>query len=888
MLRVDDLVVVELPTGTVTLLFSDIEGSTVLLSRLGSAYADALDHQRRVLRRAWDAHRGTEMGTEGDSFFVAFETAVAAVAAADEAQRTLAAYAWPEGEHLRVRMGIHTGSPTVHQGAYVGMDVHRAARIAGSAHGGQVVLSASTAELVGASLPPADELRDLGRHQLKDIPVDEHLFQLVIDGLDPDFPPLKTLGGASTLPSTPTGLVGRDGELTELTALLRSPEVRLVTLTGPGGSGKTRLAIALAQLLTDAFTDGLFFVPLSAVTTQDVMWTAIGEVLDVPPAGRALPALFTHVAHRHAALVLDNLEQVSGADAVVAQLLAAAHRLTVIATSRRPLHITAEHEHPVPMLELPDQVSVAEAERSGAVQLFVQQTRMVRPRFDLTAQNVADVVELCRRLDGLPLAIELVAARGKLLSPAALLARLDRALEIKNTAVDRPIRQQTLHDTIDWSYRLLDPAHQAFFRRLGVIAGSADLDAVAALTTGGPAGTDPLDLVADLVDASLATIHEDDWGDPRIGLLETVRTFARDELQHAGEHQEVRRSHALHYQSVAEVISRLMASGREDQHLEARRRFELELDNFRQALTWAVPPDDAVPSPEQVSVGLRLCVGLAVLWEDRGSFAEGQGWMERAVAAAGDRDSPELADCLAGLSVLLRGQLDLVGGRKVAERSVAIWRRLGDRARLCLPLLRVSVCAQLMGDSEATRQALEEAMAIAGEVGDDRMLSLTLSDLAFLASVEHDYERSLVLLADAIRISERLGDEVSVVRYRHSRACDLREMGRPDDAHAEMSALIPTLLRLADPEWLVLLAEDYAAVLAELGDHGRAARLLGAAEERRERTRTPRSAPQEDEIEEPLDKARAALPAATWEREYLVGRATTVEDALAEAHVETS
>ncbi len=496
----------ELPTGTVTMLFSDIEGSTLLLSRLGSAYAEALDGQRKVLRKAWAAHGGTEMGTEGDSFFVVFPTAPDAVAAATQAQRELASYPWPGGERVRVRMGIHTGSPTVHDGGYVGMDVHRAARIAGAAHGGQVVVSSATAELV--SLGDDVRLRDLGSHRLKDIPAPEHLFQLAMEGLQTEFPSLKTLGAASSLPVPTTPLVGRDGELAELTALLRSPGVRLVTLTGPGGSGKTRLAIGVAQRLVEMFPDGVFFVPLAAVSTVEVMWTSIAEVLDVPPEDRVPPSLFSYLAHRSALLVLDNLEQLSGADGVVADLLEAAPKVSVIATSRRPLHVSGEHEHPVPPLELPDDADLAGASTSAAVQLFVQRARMVRPSFALTVDNAADVVAVCTRLDGLPLAIELAAARSKLLSPHALLARLDKVLDIAASGSQGSSRQQTMRNTIAWSYDLLTPQQQVFFRRLGVFAGGADLDAIAAVTTteNGTGGDDPLDLVADLVDASLITV----------------------------------------------------------------------------------------------------------------------------------------------------------------------------------------------------------------------------------------------------------------------------------------------------------------------------------------------------------------------------------------------
>ena len=338
------------------MVFTDIEGSTALLSRLGSAYTAALDGMRTTLRSCWAAHDGVEMGTEGDSFFVAFEAAPAAVAAAIEAQRGLGGFNWPRGDPVRVRMGIHTGSPIVHDGGYVGMDVHRAARIAAAAHGGQVVLSATTKELVAQELPFGADLLDLGSHQLKDIGIPERIYQLAGDGLESEFPPLRSIGMSSSLPEAEAGLVGRDGELAELAALMGTSNVRLVTLTGPGGSGKTRLSIALASRLAAAptrFNDGVYFVPLAEVTGLDGAWAKVADVLDVPIAVRAEPQLLNYLAQRQTLLVLDNLEQIPEADAMVAALVQRAARVAVVATSRHPLHVRTEHEHPVPPLQCP-------------------------------------------------------------------------------------------------------------------------------------------------------------------------------------------------------------------------------------------------------------------------------------------------------------------------------------------------------------------------------------------------------------------------------------------------------------------------------------------------------------------------------------------------------
>lgn len=584
---------VDLPVGTVTLLFSDVEGATKLLTRLGPAYADALDGQRQILRRAWVEHGGTELGTEGDSFFVVFEAAADAVAAAAQAQLALADHAWPEGEHVRVRMGIHTGSPQVHDGGYVGLDVHRAARIASAAHGGQIVISETTARLVeGPGLGPGLSLVDLGTHLLRDIPKPEHLFQVTVPGGRTDFPPLKSLGAVSRLPRPMTTLVGRDGELVELVAVLNDTGTRLLTLTGPGGSGKTRLAIGVAQRLVGTdFGDGVFFVPLAAGTSVDDMWSSIAGALDVSTEERTPERLLEHLAHRRLLIILDNLEQLSGADRVVAGILAKAPQVVLIATSRRPLHVPGEHEHPVPPLELP--LSAVEASASGAVQLFAQHARMVRPNFAVTSDNVAEVVEVCRRLDGLPLAIELAAARIKLLSTTALLARLDGALDIPARGTQRPERQRTLRDTIRWSYDLLDPTSQTLFRRLGVFACGADIDAITAVNADLVDDDDgALDLVDDLVDASLADMSEGVAGEPRVGMLETIRAFAVDELADSGELDSVRARHAEHYLHAIQRLSLLLHG---DQFLTARASFDIDHDNFRQALAWTLQPDDEAP-----------------------------------------------------------------------------------------------------------------------------------------------------------------------------------------------------------------------------------------------------------------------------------------------------
>ena len=714
----------ELPSGTVSMLFSDIEGSTLMLSRLGRRYTDALDGHRDVLRSAWAAHGGTEMGTEGDSFFVVFPTAEGAVHAAVQAQRGLETHPWPGDERVRVRMGIHTGSPQVHHDDYVGMDVHRAARIASSAHGGQAVLSSVSAGLARDALPDGVGLRDLGSYRLKDIPEPERLFQLTVDGLQNDFPALRTLGAATRLPIPTTHLVGREQAVAELVDLVRSPEVRLVTLSGPGGSGKTRLAMEVATHLVAAFPDGVFFVPLASATTPEATWTTLGDVLEVPRSSRLPPRLFEQVANRAALFVLDNLEQLTDADEVVSELLQAAPRAAVVATSRRPLAVPGEHLYPVPPLGLPTGSTVADVEKSPAVQLFLQQARSVRPDFRLTPENVDAVVAICRRLDGLPLAIELSAARTRLLGPQALLRRMDTTLDVVSMSRQGPMRHRTLRETIAWSYDLLPERDQAFFRRLGVFAGGADLEAVTAVALPAASGDrpgEPLDLLADLVDASLALVSEAPDGEPRISLLETIRAFALAELRGTGQLGEARSAHAGHFLEVAERLR----VRRDSDHLLALGQAEAELDNFREALGWGLRHGAATEGLElaATSTALRLSTSLGWLWYTGGYVIEGCRWLELALERAGSAPSGELAECLGAYANLLiaRGEADRSAER--ATESLTMARQVADEEREAFAMGVLGTAQLHQGDVDSARRTFEESLSLHRRIGNQSRLT---------------------------------------------------------------------------------------------------------------------------------------------------------------------
>jgi predicted ATPase/class 3 adenylate cyclase len=885
--RRDDGVVAELPSGTVSMLFSDVEQSTLLLTRLGRAYEQALDACRTAQRTAWTSFNGVEMGTEGDSFFVVFSTAEDAIGAAAEAQRMLAGQDWPADGEVRVRMGIHTGSPRIHDGGYVGIDVHRAARIAAAAHGGQVVVSEAATHLVAQSLGDGVSLRDLGGHRLKDLNLPEHLFQLLIPGLPTQFPPLRSLGAVSSLPVTVTPLVGRRSEVSELKALVLDREVRLVTLTGTGGSGKTRLAVAAAREAVDGFPDGVYFVPLAAVTSADVIWSAIGGALDLPIGERTPPVFFDRVARLRALVVLDNLEQMQGADGAVATLLGTAPDLTVLATSRRPLHLSSEHQYEVAPLPLPASNTLEAAHASPAVQLFVDRACAVRTSFDLTADNSSDVAAICRHLDGLPLAIELAAARSKLLGPRALLARLDGALDLRGSGADRPPRQRALRDTIDWSYRLLPSAQQAMFRRLGVFAGGADLDAVMAVCHEGASSEgDTVAMLEDLIDASLVTVGEDDDGEPRFALLETVRAFALDGLREVAELEDARRAHAAHFVDVADRLSFFVVWASHEQALRGNRLFERELSNFREVARWASAPSPS-EAPAEPGTVTRHHLGLAVLsrachwlWS-RFDPAECRRWLEDILAVTESEDSVDRATCQYEYAYCLMQQGDLAPAREIARSSVAALRGRDDE-ELAWALLDLGQVELALESFAAARQACEEAVAIARELGNDILLGHLLNAQSLVEGDEGNWEAGLEVLQESRRAFERGGwDYLPLVD--HNTACMLAKLGHAQEAHRLMSKGLHEEARTYRPVILHAIAEDYAAVLADAGFASLTPLVLAACDAARERMGTSRDQRFERIVADARATAEPTLTPAEWTQGYERGKAMSVLDALAEA-----
>ncbi|CAN7270182.1 tetratricopeptide repeat protein [Terrabacter sp. LjRoot27] len=768
----------------------------------------------------------------------------------------------------------------MHHDDYVGMDVHRAARIASSAHGGQAVLSSVSAELARDALPDGVGLKDLGSYRLKDIPEPERLFQLTVDGLQNDFPALRTLGAASRLPVPTTQLVGREQAVAELADMVRSPEVRLVTLSGPGGSGKTRLAIEVATRLVAAFPDGIFFVPLASAATPEVTWTTLGDVLEVPRSSRLPPRLFEHVAHRAALFVLDNLEQLTDADEVVSQLLSAAPEAVVLTTSRRPLAVPGEHLYPVPPLDLPTGSTATTAEASPAVQLFVQHARSVRPDFRLTSENVDAVVAICRRLDGLPLAIELSAARTRLLGPQALLRRLDTTLDLPSMSRQGPLRHRTLRETIAWSYDLLPEGHQAFFCRLGVFAGGADLEAVTAVALPAASGdrtSEPLDLVADLVDASLALVAEAPDGEPRITLLETIRSFALAELRGTGQLDEARSAHADHYLRLAERLK----VRRDADHLLALEQAEAELDNFREALTWGLRHGGATEGLDRTttSTALRLSTSLGWLWYTGGYVIEGCRWLELALERGGSAASGDLAECLGTYANLLiaRGEADR--SAELATQSLSVARAVGDEEREAFAMGVLGTAQLHQGDIDSARRTFEESLSLHRRIGNQLRLTRALGNLAGVEEELGHYARAEELTHEALEIVTAAGDVHEAAVQGQNLANLLAASGRAEEASRRARSLIDRIVRLRSPNLTMAFANTYMNILIRLGDPVGAARLIGAEEAMRERLSLPNPY-QEEERAEAWAAVERLISAEDWAAEIRTGRCTSVEDLL--------
>jgi predicted ATPase/class 3 adenylate cyclase len=765
-----------LPTGTVTLLFTDIEGSTALLQELGDQYAGVLAEHRRVLRSAFQRYDGVEVDTQGDAFFVAFMRASDAIAAARDGQAALA------GGPVKVRVGIHTGEPTLTPEGYVGLDVHKAARIMSAGHGGQVLVSAATRQLLDSEA----ELSDLGEHRLKDLGAPVRLYQLGAE----EFPALKTLH-RTNLPIQATPLVGRERELEEAAELLRGN--RVLTLTGPGGSGKTRLALQLAAELQEDFPDGVFWVPLQAIRDADLVEGAIRTWIGTDEA------LSSYIDQKRLLLLLDNFEQVIAAAPVVSGLIAETPNAKVLVTSREPLHLPSEQRFSVE--PLPD---------SDAVALFLDRARAVDPGFVFSPH----VEEICRRLDGLPLAIELAAARVALLPPDELLARLEQRLPLLATrSQGAPERQRTLRATIEWSYALLGPDEQQLFRRLAVFRGSFSLEAAEAVC-----GCD-VDLLESLVLKSLVRR----WGSGRLGLLDTIREFAGEALEESGEADDVALAHAEWVLWVVDEAN--MNAGSFD--ITRPRRYDLamlEQDNMRGALAWAVRSGN-------VSLGLQIAAAAEQFWvlvDPR----EGVRWFERLHEhpAATDVSIEIRADSMRarGSSASIAGEVD---AEKLYGESLALYDELNDEHGRAVILHRLSLHAMFRGELDRARELVRESHEI-HEADDDKWgLTQTIGTLGAIERDSGNLDQARELIAE----SASLAQEIDMLWWAAGMFAELSALdlatGRIEEGRERALEALNLAAAMNDRPGRIFGVGLLARAAAESGDTKRAGLLWGAIED---------------------------------------------------------
>jgi predicted ATPase/class 3 adenylate cyclase len=809
----------------VTFLFTDVEGSTMVLERAGSVYAEVLQRHNEILSRAIGEHGGVIVDTAGDSFFGAFPTAPAAASAAIASQLRLAEPGWPGGFELRVRVGLHAGVAQVFGDGYVGLDVHRAARLMAAAHGGQVLASQSTVELLGGQF----DLVDLGEHRLKDLSLPQRIYQVNVPGLRIEFPPIRTLENKPTnLPVQRTTFVGREREVVEVTRLLRRPDVPLITIAGAGGVGKTRLALQAAAEVIDEFANGVFFVSLAPLRDPDLVLPTVAQVLGLGDPGRdPADALRVYLREKELLLVVDNFEHVDGAAPVLGEVCTGAPNVKLLTTSRGALALYGEHVFPLEPLDVPDTTSLTAVAGTHSVALFVDRARAARSSFELTNENAAAVADVCRRLDGLPLAIELAAARVRVLPPQTIRDRLNQRFQLlTGGSRDVDARQQTLQATIDWSYQLLAPEEQTLFRRLSVFAGGCRIEAAERVCDADADLDLPvLDGLIALSEKSLLRQRDDFDGEPRFWMLETVRAYAAERLGESGEGDRVADAQ-LDY--LAAFALEAKPHWRDPDAGTWQKTFRAELDNVRNAIASARARGESARAVE-------VAANIGWLWGD-GFAREGE-----SVLAALLDEAPDAAMATRAWARAIVAIFAAQRGTATAEQLALV---LGEceasGLRDAAELVRISLAQRRLfeGRVDEAAQLIAKAVAASDELGDEGVRAWTISTRAvILGETDRLAEARQLLREEATRPYYRSNTNHLIALL--GTLCEL-ELGA-DNAHAALPIAERALALALKTEDVFQLPFTHASVAHAAvlgGEHQTAEEHLDAAEAIERSTRT--------------------------------------------------
>src|SRR5579871_2549370 len=813
------------PAGTVTLLFTDIEGSTRLLEDLGDRYVSVVTDHHRLLRAAFKEWHGREISTEGDAFFVAFSRARDAVAAAVAAQRALSAHTWPEQAIVRVRMGLHTGEPVMTETGYEGMDVHRAARICDAAHGGQILLSAATHALVETDLPRGLGVRDLGAHRLRDLARAERLFQVTGSDLMPVFPPLRSLDALlNNLPRQLTSFIGREREVAELKRSLS--ETAMVTLTGSAGVGKTRLALRVASELVSRYPDGAWLIELAALSDANLIAKEVASALSIPEQPRrSLTDTLVDALHpKSLLLILDNCEHLlAGAAQLAAVLLGACAGLRIVATSREPLGVSGEVVWRVPSLSAPNLQALPPVEELlgyEAVRLFVERAALSRPGFRLTSSSAPAVAQVACRLDGIPLAIELAAAQVKVLSVDSIATRLDDRFRLLTSSSRTGLpRHQTLRAMLNWSHDLLSERERILFRRLSVFAGDFTLEATEQICGGGGLEEDDvLELLTRLVDKSLVLFDERE-GCGWYRLLESIRQYGHDKLQQSQEAVDVLRRHRDWYLALAEQAEPEIRGPAQVAWLD---RLEAEHDNFRGALHWCAASAEAEP-------GLRLACALWWFWYVRGHHREAR---ERLAIALRTGESPPLlkARALRYIGYSATVLADAAAAQAALEQALAIARTLEDGLGAADALHGLGRLAFWRRDFGRAAAFLNEARRLFAAADDKNDLARVLNSLGYLAAAEGRLAAARTFYTESLMLCRETGNKWLVGYVTGNLGVVALREGAFDTAWQLHRDALAIWREVKHRMGMIAGLEDIGLLEAARGQAERAARLLGAAE----------------------------------------------------------